>query len=1084
MAVRYTVNLKPQSNKGEYEMRTISLLMVFLTIVSTCVVSAGETPYTYTPLQPTREEHMDALVNNAVRSINLGRYLPNSETLLGLRTNKLEKTVPGDLEHQKVKYYKGERLELNFEVLKDIGWDANTPGFDIYCYAWRYDQAGNLANYYLAGEYGTILATHTDDNHPHVSNVRPFIYDYRGQNGSSGYQQFQLLDLEYNGGVEDQRYWFIWIATPTGGAPDLQPDLVLADPTDTRWVAFGGILEVDLMAGKNPNESVVLPISTIGLKPGDSYSMTPTREVWVNPNIPPVDFIDVSVRDSVLKVTATPTAPAGEYIVYLQYRNEDNETKDESLRVLVHESEDSDGPVVAVGSGDTGTTGDTGGTIYGYTRISDTVIRIMEGTTGVTLEMSEPVHYEQHNKQSAVKALANGTTSVVLEINEYVSAGSDEVLTLYDQYGNGTDITVQIGDPEDDSDSMSLVISPASITVDPNTTFTVGVNVNDAVVKNVPAGITIAGPYEYTTDGEMPYLYQGNVDPDAEPGTKRIEFVREFVGDAGTTIRQTASLTLEVSTYHDSEGSSTPDDGNVDGELELPQPNVSVETSTAYITAGETTTITLVVDPTDEGEIANIQSIVLKDPHGGVVYELPRDMGNANITGTPLPTTAGTWSITFTPAYDSRTDGDYTILVIGDWFDTVVKKFGVSIETPDDPATDTTAPTIAITEPTGSDTYYATGVFRLAGTASDDRGVSQVTVTLSGATTDSIIAAGRDSWSVSNLSVNPGTTTITVAATDAAGNSTSRSLDVIYNTVTIQKSTDSVMVGDTIVFTANTTGGTPTNYQWSVGGVVMQDGAANSYTHTAATVGTRSVSVLVTFSGGGTLTATDSFTVLGGPSVTVTGPNAVEIGSTIALAASTSGGSDTSYGWTSSNTSVATVSNGGIVTGVAIGSVTVTATGSDTGQSDTVTITVTGTGAYGRSGTPAAVVSPDQPGDTDGTVASTVNGTGSGNSFTHRFSPIDAAGNALTRDAAGNQLYVNVTVYLQEPGGAAQQVYNQTMYPMPSDGEVYTGPWWFNAGTSSGSQVWSVWQLLDSSGNAVNDGSGNPLTMTETTTLN
>ena len=69
----------------------------------------------------------------------------------------------------------------------------------------------------------------------------------------------------------------------------------------------------------------------------------------------------------------------------------------------------------------------------------------------------------------------------------------------------------------------------------------------------------------------------------------------------------------------------------------------------------------------------------------------------------------------------------------------------------------------------------------------------------------------------------------------------------------------------------------------------------------------------------------------------------IEVGSTVQLTETVmpSDATDKSVSWSSSNTSVATVSNSGLVTGVSAGSATITATTTDGGLTDTCAVTVT-----------------------------------------------------------------------------------------------------------------------------------------------
>jgi hypothetical protein len=86
---------------------------------------------------------------------------------------------------------------------------------------------------------------------------------------------------------------------------------------------------------------------------------------------------------------------------------------------------------------------------------------------------------------------------------------------------------------------------------------------------------------------------------------------------------------------------------------------------------------------------------------------------------------------------------------------------------------DTTAPTIALTAgPSASN-----GVFTFAGTASDNKGVTSVTYTLTGVTTGNGTAVGAIAWTAA-LHLKPGITQITFTASDAAGNRASTTTSV------------------------------------------------------------------------------------------------------------------------------------------------------------------------------------------------------------------------------------------------------------------------------------------------------------------
>jgi hypothetical protein len=100
------------------------------------------------------------------------------------------------------------------------------------------------------------------------------------------------------------------------------------------------------------------------------------------------------------------------------------------------------------------------------------------------------------------------------------------------------------------------------------------------------------------------------------------------------------------------------------------------------------------------------------------------------------------------------------------------------IENPDN-TPDTTNPTIAITAPTVATTYATSSTpIALAGTASDDTTVTQVT--WSNDRGGSGAAVGTDAWDISSIVLQPGINIITVIAYDAAGNTGTDTLTVTY----------------------------------------------------------------------------------------------------------------------------------------------------------------------------------------------------------------------------------------------------------------------------------------------------------------
>jgi hypothetical protein len=100
---------------------------------------------------------------------------------------------------------------------------------------------------------------------------------------------------------------------------------------------------------------------------------------------------------------------------------------------------------------------------------------------------------------------------------------------------------------------------------------------------------------------------------------------------------------------------------------------------------------------------------------------------------------------------------------------------------PSPTAADTTPPALAITAPSSSGTYTASGAtVPLAGTASDNVGVVRVSWrnAATGAGGD---ASGSSNWSVGNVTLASGVNTITITARDAAGNAGDATLAVSYS---------------------------------------------------------------------------------------------------------------------------------------------------------------------------------------------------------------------------------------------------------------------------------------------------------------
>ncbi len=96
-------------------------------------------------------------------------------------------------------------------------------------------------------------------------------------------------------------------------------------------------------------------------------------------------------------------------------------------------------------------------------------------------------------------------------------------------------------------------------------------------------------------------------------------------------------------------------------------------------------------------------------------------------------------------------------------------------------APDTTAPSIAIAMPSSTGTHTATSsTLAMSGTASDEVAVTQVTWSTDRG--DSGVATGTTAWTIGAVPLGAGITVVTVAARDAAGNTSRATLAVTYIT--------------------------------------------------------------------------------------------------------------------------------------------------------------------------------------------------------------------------------------------------------------------------------------------------------------
>jgi len=151
----------------------------------------------------------------------------------------------------------------------------------------------------------------------------------------------------------------------------------------------------------------------------------------------------------------------------------------------------------------------------------------------------------------------------------------------------------------------------------------------------------------------------------------------------------------------------------------------------------------------------------------------------------------------------------------------------------------------------------------------------------------------------------------------------------------------SVVAGSTIALSAMTADGTDTGYTWA-----STDEAVATVDDSGMVTGVAPGEADITATGADTGATGEHVVVVIAPAmtgdafVTVVGDFTILINETSQLTATTGNGDDASYTWTSSDESVAVVSDTGLVTGVGLGEAEITATGADTGASASIGLVV------------------------------------------------------------------------------------------------------------------------------------------------
>ena len=146
----------------------------------------------------------------------------------------------------------------------------------------------------------------------------------------------------------------------------------------------------------------------------------------------------------------------------------------------------------------------------------------------------------------------------------------------------------------------------------------------------------------------------------------------------------------------------------------------------------------------------------------------------------------------------------------------------------------------------------------------------------------------------------------------------------------------SVSVGQSLPLSADTTGGSDSSYTWQV--VNQRIASVDS---NGMVTGKEPGETTVIARGADTNATSSHGVVVLEAVVVIAGEALVAIGGSSTLEATTLNGTDASYTWSTSDLSIATVDQAGLVTGVAEGLVTLTATGDTSGASGSVSVTVT-----------------------------------------------------------------------------------------------------------------------------------------------
>ncbi len=206
--------------------------------------------------------------------------------------------------------------------------------------------------------------------------------------------------------------------------------------------------------------------------------------------------------------------------------------------------------------------------------------------------------------------------------------------------------------------------------------------------------------------------------------------------------------------------------------------SVSINSGAAYTT---TATVTLALSATDNVGVTG--------------YYVAENSSTPSLSASAWNSVTSTTSYTGSASHTlSSGDGNKTVYV---WYKDAAGN--ISSLASDSITLDTTSPTVTITSPTSNATYSTTSAtISLGGSASDMSGVNSVA--WSNDTGGSGTAGGTTSWNVSSISLSSGTNTITVTATDGAGNTGIDTITVSSDTAP----TGTVTVNSNVAYTNST----------------------------------------------------------------------------------------------------------------------------------------------------------------------------------------------------------------------------------------------------------------------------------------